>query len=264
MDAQQLDSLLKTKITRSRSAKRVSFVAVAALCLLLVVGIGAGIYHLVNRENPEAPGESVAAEPDATKLSNDTQQPEPSSAPDSAKTNDIPSSVPDSAETKTDSEPSIPEADELVPNGAQEDGLYTHSLQMVWFEEPLSALPEELTISVSYQDEPVTEFTITPANGWQYTWKDAYSADELVLEGDFPQDIFAVFSVSGQNFTVTGIYSDPLEAEATEASDGQAGQMPQKRELPRTGVIWPVGLFFAGFALVTAGAGKKRAQSSRE
>ncbi len=142
--------------------------------------------------------------------------------------------------------------------------MYTHCLQMVWFEEPLSALPEELNISVSYADEPVTQFTLTPDNGWQYTWTDAYSADDLVLQGDFPQDIFAVFSVSGQNFTVTGIYSDPLVTEDTEASDQKPGEEPEKRELPRTGVVWPLGLLLAGLALVIAGVSQKRARSGRE
>ncbi len=262
MDARQLDSLLNSKINRSRSAKRFSRVAVAVLGVLAAVGIGAGIYQLATREPPKTPDASITAEPDAATLSSDPVQAEPTPAPEPDQTDD--STVRE--DTGTNTAPLSPEseAEELLPNSAQEDGLNTHSLQMVWFDEPLSALPEELTISVSYQEEPVTEFTITPADGWQYTWKDAYSADELVLEGDFPQDIFAVFSVSGQNFTVTGIYSDPLEAEAAEASDGQAGQMPQKRELPRTGVIWPVGLFFAGFALVSAGASQKRAQSSRE
>ncbi len=54
MDAQQLDSLLKSKVNRSRSAKRVSRVAAAVLCLLLIVGSGVGIYYLANREPQEA------------------------------------------------------------------------------------------------------------------------------------------------------------------------------------------------------------------
>ena len=135
-----------------------------------------------------------------------------------------------------------------------------HTLQAVWFGE--GERPESIKLAILHQDELIVEAELKEEGNWRFSWSDGFSAGDLRLAGDFPENISAEVSVSGENFTVsctvTGALPPPTEAPVTPT------ETPAEGNLPETGLtVYPIVLMICLGAVLTA-LGMAELTKSRE
>ncbi len=293
MTEQQLDELLKEKINHTHKTRFLRNAVMIALCVILLAAIGTLIYYV----STQAAARSSAKQPaqaspssvseDMPNLDDDTQpedDPHTESDPQPGDTPQPESDTPqlgDDSELEGDAQPgndAQPEGS-LAPEGDARDSqsaTITHQVQMVWFEGPIDTLPEKLDISVFYGDEEVITFALNADNDWTFTWEDTYPSNVLTLFGDFPREVSASVSISGDNFIIMGAVIAPITthyqahaaADVRESDDavpsaymvsdsGNIDGYGQEAELlPQTGQAWwPIGLLSAlGCTAIVAGA----------
>ena len=239
MNPQRLDSLLESKVRNEHRHSLARTIIIVVLCLAVLVGTAVAVVYVVasSKDTPEDQPytdqdtvEPPSGEPEDSQnvtQPDETQKPD-ENTPVDPNTENQPDAEPTPVDPDTENQPDP----EPTPNEPVET--YKHQLQMVWFDGAEKSLPDELTLSVLYGSKLITTINLTEESGWQTSWVDTYHAEDLTLLGDFPTDISASFSISGEHITVTGRYKN-APAESGDAT------------LPQTGRdLWPLYLAVGG------------------
>ena len=196
MENRSIDDLLKKKIAAARWGKRLRVAAIVVVALA-VVGFTAS--SLLNRGDEEPYPVNTPEAVSASPISEDDPD-DPSPSP----------TAEDEGEEEGEPSPSASAEPAVTPSAV---GKYKHEIQLVWFGD--AEAPSDLSITLAHKKNELFTVNISAADGWHYVWSDDYTAEELSLRGDFPDNITVEYTVSGENFTVTVTCHQPEQLPQT-------------------------------------------------